>query len=94
MYRKCQRLDMKVFDPQKFFPGVWAIPAIFNLLSTSTVLVGLTWTYASSFQMFRGSVIIFTGLLSVAFLGTRLKIHHWMGMFLVTLGLIVVGVHG
>ena len=42
--------------------------------------------------MLRGSVIIFTGLLSVAFLGSRLVLRQWIGMFTVIIGLIVVGV--
>lgn len=37
-------------------------------------------------------MIIFTGLFSVAFLGSRLQGFKWIGMILVTIGLIVVGV--
>jgi drug/metabolite transporter (DMT)-like permease len=91
-FRKCRKQDMSIFGPQKFLPFVWAIPAMCDLLGTSTMYVGLTWTFAASFQMLRGSVIIFTGLLSVAFLGTKLRIHHWSGMGCVILGLILVGV--
>lgn len=54
--------------------------------------VGLNLTTASSFQMLRGAVIIFTGLLSVAFLGARLKPYKWLGMSIVCLGLVIVGV--
>ena len=84
--------DMKKFGPQKFNPLLWAIPAMCDLMGTSLMFVGLTWTYASSFQMLRGSVIIFTGLLSVAFLGSKLLLRHWIGMLLVIAGLVVVGV--
>ena len=43
--------------------------------------------------MLRGSVVIFTGLLSVALnLGNKLKTHHWVGMVTVIVGLVVVGV--
>lgn len=38
-----------------------------------------------------GSVIIFTGLLSTAFLRTHLRGFRWLGMGLVALGLLVVG---
>lgn len=48
-------------------------------------------TSASSFQMLRGAVIIFTGLLSVAFLGRRLAPNQWIGIFITILGLVVVG---
>ncbi|PIK55087.1 putative transmembrane protein C2orf18 [Apostichopus japonicus] len=53
--------------------------------------LGLNLTYASTFQMLRGAVVIFTGLLSVAFLNRRLRVYQWWGIFLVFLGLIVVG---
>eukprot|EP00731_Ephydatia_muelleri_P024425 Em0016g696a len=92
LYRNLQKKDLSTFGDQKFNPLVWAIPAMCDLCGTSIMYVGLTWTYAASFQMLRGSVIIFTGLLSVAFLGNKLKIHHWVGMVTVIVGLVVVGV--
>jgi len=89
---KCSGKDISIFGPQKFTPFVWAIPAMCDLAGTSTMYLALTWTYAASFQMLRGSVIIFTGILSVAFLGNKLKIHQWLGMFTVMIGLVIVGV--
>lgn len=53
--------------------------------------LALNMTSASSFQMLRGAVIIFTGLLSVAFLGRRLKPSQWFGILITILGLVVVG---
>eukprot|EP00731_Ephydatia_muelleri_P033902 Em0041g15a len=84
---------MSIFGDQKFNPLVWAIPAMCDLCGTSMMYLGLTWTYAASYQMLRGSVVIFTGLLSVALnLGNKLKTHHWVGMVTVIVGLVVVGV--
>ncbi|EFX81958.1 solute carrier family 35 member F6-like [Daphnia pulex] len=74
------------FNPLIFFP-----PAMLDMLATSTMYVGLNLTYASSFQMLRGAVIIFTGLLSTAFLGRLLKAREWLGMLTVIMGLSVVG---
>ena len=91
-YTKCAKKDISIFGPQKFVPFVWAIPALCDLCATSTMYLALTWTYAASFQMLRGSVIIFTGILSVAFLGNKLKLHHWIGMVTVIVGLAIVGV--
>lgn len=71
---------------------LFAIPACCDVVGTSLMYVGLNLTQASSYQMLRGAVIIFTGLFSVAFLGSRLQGFRWLGMGLVTLGLIVVGV--
>ena len=84
--------DMTKFGPQKFNPLIWAIPAMCDLCATSTMYLGLTWTYAASFQMLRGSVIIFTGLLSVAFLNSKLRFYQWVGMFSVIIGLVLVGI--
>lgn len=89
---KCRKKDISIFGPQKFIPFVWAIPAMCDLAGTSTMYLALTWTYAASFQMLRGSVIIFTGILSVAFLGNKLKAYQWVGMFTVIVGLVTVGV--
>jgi drug/metabolite transporter (DMT)-like permease len=41
--------------------------------------------------MLRGSVIIFTGILSMIFLKKKLRVHHWSGMVLVLCGLAFVG---
>ena len=92
IWRQCNNQDMSIFGDQKFNPLIWAIPAMCDLCGTSIMYVGLTWTYAASFQMLRGSVIIFTGLLSVAFYGNTLKIYNWVGMVMVIVGLVVVGV--
>ena len=89
--RVARKKDMSIFGPQKFNPLVWAIPALCDVAGTSTMYLGLTWTYASSFQMLRGSVIIFTGILSVTFLGNKMKWYQWMGIFIVILGLAIVG---
>lgn len=55
------------------------------------LFLALNMTSASSFQMLRGAVIIFTGLLSVAFLGRRLAPSQWLGIITTILGLVIVG---
>uniref|UniRef100_H3DG54 Solute carrier family 35 member F6 n=2 Tax=Tetraodon nigroviridis TaxID=99883 RepID=H3DG54_TETNG len=74
------------FNPLLFFP-----PAMCDMTATSIMYVALNMTSASSFQMLRGAVIIFTGLLSVAFLGRRLAPSQWIGIFVTILGLVIVG---
>lgn len=91
-YHRFTSKDMTKFGPQKFNPLIWAVPAICDLCGTSTMYLGLTWTYAASFQMLRGSVIIFTGLLSVAFLNSKLQLYKWVGMISVIVGLALVGI--
>ena len=48
---------------------LFALPAMCDIMGTSVMYVGLTMTTASTYQMLRGSVIIFT----CASLGTRTR---------------------
>ncbi|XP_015598627.1 solute carrier family 35 member F6 [Cephus cinctus] len=74
-----------------FNPTVLAIPALCDMLATTVMYIGLTMTYASSFQMLRGAVIVFTGIFSVAFLNRELGVREWSGISLVIVGLGIVG---
>merc|ERR1711936_26608 len=73
-------------------PLVFLPPALCDMTATSVQYIGLTLTYASSFQMLRGAVIIFTGILSTIFLRRRLAWFKWAGMVFVIGGLVTVGV--
>eukprot|EP00049_Salpingoeca_infusionum_P005736 m.96216 g.96216 ORF g.96216 m.96216 type:complete len:385 (+) comp13070_c0_seq1:264-1418(+) len=83
--------DPKVKAKHDFNPIIFLLPALCDCTATSTMYVGLTLTYASQFQMLRGSVIIFTGLLSRVWLKKLLKGYQWAGMVLVLFGLVLVG---
>ncbi|CAL4176649.1 unnamed protein product, partial [Meganyctiphanes norvegica] len=76
----------------KFPPYVMYIPAFCDMLATSIMYLGLTLTYASSFQMLRGAVIVFTGLFSVAFLGRKLRYFNWLGIGIIIVGLLLTGI--
>lgn len=84
-------LPPSVTGSRDFNPLIFLPPAMCDLIGTSLMYIGLNLTFASSFQMLRGAVIIFTGLLSVAFLGRRLRGYEWLGILLVMCGLVVVG---
>merc|ERR1711892_32597 len=71
---------------------LFIIPAMCDMVATSLMYVGLTMTSASSFQIFRGSLIIFTGLLTVVWLRKRLEWFRWLGMFVILCGLAITGV--
>ncbi|XP_058821492.1 solute carrier family 35 member F6 [Topomyia yanbarensis] len=84
--------DELVKGNREFSPFILFIPAMCDMIATSIMYVGLNLTYASSFQMLRGSVIIFVGVLSVAFLNRTLVSREWTGILFIILGLAVVGV--
>ncbi|XP_043235271.1 solute carrier family 35 member F6-like isoform X2 [Amphibalanus amphitrite] len=77
---------------RQFNPLIFLPPAMCDMIATSTMYVGLNLTYASSFQMLRGSVIVFTGLLSMFCLGRKLNARQWAGIVFVIIGLAIVGV--
>ncbi|CAD5123218.1 DgyrCDS11579 [Dimorphilus gyrociliatus] len=79
-------IQVSRFNPFIFYP-----PALCDMCATSIMYVGLNLTFASSFQMLRGSVMIFTALLSVAFLGRKIRSFMWFGMVVVLVGLVLVG---
>lgn len=84
-------MPASVKGSRTYNPFIFVAPAVCDLIATSTMYVGLTMTYASSFQMLRGALIVFTGLLSTAFLNRKLKNYEWTGIFFVITGLVVVG---
>lgn len=79
-------------SPALSFPFyIFAMPAALDLTATCIMNVGLVYTYASVFQMMRGSVVIFTGLLSFFVFKRKLGPHKILGMVLVLAGLACVG---
>eukprot|EP00761_Pharyngomonas_kirbyi_P000802 gb/GECH01000803.1/.p1 GENE.gb/GECH01000803.1/~~gb/GECH01000803.1/.p1 ORF type:complete len:445 (+),score=113.21 gb/GECH01000803.1/:1-1335(+) len=72
-------------------PFIFLPPAMLDLGGTTLSGIGLLWTTASIYQMLRGSVIVFTALLSFFFLRARLKLSEWLGIVVVVIGLALVG---
>eukprot|EP00823_Brevimastigomonas_motovehiculus_P001386 TRINITY_DN1190_c0_g3_i1.p1 TRINITY_DN1190_c0_g3~~TRINITY_DN1190_c0_g3_i1.p1 ORF type:complete len:508 (-),score=121.14 TRINITY_DN1190_c0_g3_i1:260-1783(-) len=73
---------------------LFLLPATCDLLGTTFGGIGLLYTYSSVWQMLRGSVIIFSAILSILFLGRKFNTARWVGMGIVTVGLALVGTAG
>jgi len=71
---------------------LFIIPACCDCCATGMMYFGLLWVSASLFQILRGSLIIFTGLLTVLWLRKKLEWFRWVGMFVILGGLIITGV--
>lgn len=71
-----------------------AIPACCDITGTTLMNVGLLFVAASIYQMTRGALVLFTGLLSVLFLRRRLAPYKWLGLFIVMAGVAIVGLAG
>lgn len=74
------------FSPFLFFPS-----AMFDMVATSIMYIALNLTNSSSFQMLRGSVIVFVAFLSASFVGRQTKPHQWVGIVIIIAGLVTVG---
>ncbi|KAK5046647.1 hypothetical protein LTR84_007408 [Exophiala bonariae] len=71
-----------------------AIPACCDITGTTLMNVGLLFVAASIYQMTRGALVLFVGLFSVIFLKRKLFLYHWVSLFIVVLGVALVGLAG
>ncbi|KAI9104434.1 hypothetical protein DFS34DRAFT_194009 [Phlyctochytrium arcticum] len=67
------------------------LPTLCDMTATTLMNIGLIHISASIYQMLRGSVVLFTGTLSVYFLGRRHPLYRWFALMMVFLGVGVVG---
>jgi hypothetical protein len=61
---------------------------------TTLMNVGLILTPVSIFQMSRGALVLWVGVLSVIFLRRQLWLYQWTSLVIVTLGVCLVGLSG
>jgi drug/metabolite transporter (DMT)-like permease len=87
--------------PRVVRPGRWkrrlrrylafSLPMLCDVTATTTLNVGLYLTYASTFQMLRGTLVLFTGLMTILILRRPLRNFQWTGLALIVSGAFVVG---
>ncbi|KAK8797103.1 hypothetical protein WA158_004313 [Blastocystis sp. Blastoise] len=66
------------------------VPALCDLVATCLLNLGLFWISASIWQMLRGSMIIFSALISIIFLKKRYAAYEWISIASVVIGLVIV----
>ena len=71
-----------------------ALPACCDITGTTLMNVGLLFVAASIYQMTRGALVLFVGLFSVLFLKRKLFLYHWFSLFIVVIGVGLVGLAG
>jgi len=80
---------------KKSNPLIVAIPACFDLIASTMMTYGLIYVSVSIFQMLRGSMVIFSTILSRIFLpGRRVKTHELIGIVTCFVALCIVGTAG
>ena len=70
---------------------LFLLPTLCDLTATTLMNVGLLYVSASIYQMLRGSVVLFTGCFSTLFLGIQHPKYRWVALFVVFLGVAIVG---
>ena len=85
--------NKEIKKPKK--PKIWffLFPAIFDILGSTISSISLSFLPSSIYQMFRGAVIIFTCSSSIIFLKNKYYRHHFFGIFVVVIGLVIVGLN-
>jgi drug/metabolite transporter (DMT)-like permease len=71
-----------------------AAPSSCDIAGTTLMNVGLLFVAASIYQMTRGALVLFVGLFSVLFLRRKLHLYQWTALFVVVLGVAIVGLAG
>lgn len=71
-----------------------ASPSSCDIAGTTLMNVGLLFVAASIYQMTRGALVLFVGLFSVLFLRRKLYLYQWTALFVVVLGVALVGLAG
>ncbi|KAI0305445.1 hypothetical protein B0F90DRAFT_1698097 [Multifurca ochricompacta] len=70
------------------------LPALCDLTGTTLMNIGLLYTPVSIYQMTRGALVLFVGILSVLFLRRRLHLYQWLSLLAVMAGVSLVGFSG
>lgn len=68
------------------------IPALCDMCATCMMNVGLVWIQPSIWQMLRGSMIIFSSIMTYFCLKRKLKCYKWVAVIITVVGLLVVAV--
>ncbi|KAL9614712.1 MAG: hypothetical protein Q9167_000841 [Letrouitia subvulpina] len=71
-----------------------ALPACCDITGTTLMNIGLLFVAASIYQMTRGALVLFVGLFSVLFLRRKVYFYQWSALFIVVLGVAIVGLAG
>ncbi|KAH0830610.1 hypothetical protein J3R83DRAFT_2065 [Lanmaoa asiatica] len=93
-----EQLPAKSAPPSQDLRG-WKLlllwfPAVCDLTGTTLMNVGLLYTPVSIYQMTRGALVLFVGILSVIFLRRRLWLYQWISLLTVMAGVSLVGYSG
>lgn len=71
-----------------------SIPSAFDLFASTLMTFGLIYINVSVFQMLRGSMVIFSAVLSIIFLKKHIHCYEWFAITTTIIALVMIGVAG
>jgi len=71
-----------------------SIPSSFDLFASTLMTFGLIYINVSVFQMLRGSMVIFSAILSIIFLHRHIHAYEWFSIAITIIALICIGTAG
>lgn len=70
----------------------WVLPACLDGIGTTLTNAALTMTYGSTVQILRTTMLVLTSLFALCLMRKPLRIHEWLGIFVMTGGMISAGI--
>ncbi|EAY19682.1 Integral membrane protein, putative [Trichomonas vaginalis G3] len=71
-----------------------SVPSAFDLFASTLMTFGLIYINVSVFQMLRGSMVIFSAILSIIFLKRHIHGYEWFAITTTIIALVMIGVAG
>lgn len=71
-----------------------AIPSAFDLFASTLMTFGLIYINVSIFQMLRGSMVIFSAILTIIFLKKKIPCYRWFSICITIIALVMIGFAG
>eukprot|EP01054_Gregarina_sp_Poly1_P008824 Gregarina_sp_Poly_1__8823@NODE_52_length_17545_cov_128_515219_g44_i0_p3_GENE_NODE_52_length_17545_cov_128_515219_g44_i0NODE_52_length_17545_cov_128_515219_g44_i0_p3_ORF_typecomplete_len591_score54_39SLC35F/PF06027_12/3_9e35CRTlike/PF08627_10/8_3e26CRTlike/PF08627_10/87Nuc_sug_transp/PF04142_15/1e23UAA/PF08449_11/3_9e19TPT/PF03151_16/4_2e18PUNUT/PF16913_5/3_5e12EamA/PF00892_20/7e09EamA/PF00892_20/3_8Mg_trans_NIPA/PF05653_14/1_2e06Mg_trans_NIPA/PF05653_14/5_7_NODE_52_length_17545_cov_128_515219_g4 len=73
-------------------PHAWIIPAVCDFVGSILILYALYLSSASNVQVLRNFNLVVCAALSVCWLGSTLRVFHWIGILIMSVGFILTGI--
>ncbi|EZG67685.1 putative transmembrane protein [Gregarina niphandrodes] len=70
----------------------WPICSAFDFTATLMIMTSLQITYAATVQMLRNFMVVLTAILQPAMLRKAVRIHEWLGVFVITIAMVLTAV--
>jgi len=80
---------VRLSNLRQFLP--LTVPAMFDLISTALMVLGIMYINASVWMMLRGAGVVFVALMKNFFLSDALMPNMWVGVFTIACGVVLVG---